>query len=93
LLPYRRHVRSRPAAGQAIAKFMLLQWHVDGQAPYVVFEAPTDHGDAAVLDAQRWLNEYFAVAAPVEEMVRRSGLSERSFKRRFKKATGYAPIA
>jgi transcriptional regulator GlxA family with amidase domain len=86
-----RHVG--PVAAQAIAKFMLLQWHVDGQAPYTVFEAPTDHGDAAILDTQRWLNEYFTVAAPVEEMVRRSGLAERSFKRRFKKATDYSPIA
>ena len=85
-----RHVG--PAAAQAIAKFMLLQWHVDGQAPYVVFETPTDHRDPAVLDVQKWLNEYFAVAAPGEEMVRRSGLAERSFKRRFKKATGYSPI-
>ena len=86
-----RHVG--PAAAQAIAKFMLLQWHVDGQAPYVVFEAPTDHQDAVVLEVQKWLEEYFAVAAPVEEMVKRSGLAERSFKRRFKKATGYSPIA
>jgi transcriptional regulator GlxA family with amidase domain len=86
-----RHVG--PAAAQAIAKFMLLQWHVDGQAPYVVFEAPTDHKDAAILDVQKWLNDYFTVAAPVEEMVKRSGLAERSFKRRFTKATGYSPIA
>jgi transcriptional regulator GlxA family with amidase domain len=85
-----RHVGR--AAGHAIAKFMLLRWHVDGQAPYVMFEAPTDHGDAAVLEAQKWLDEYFTVAAPVEEMVRRSGTAERSFKRRFKKATGYSPI-
>jgi transcriptional regulator GlxA family with amidase domain len=42
-----RHVW--PAAAHAIAMFMLLQWHVDGQAPYVMFEAPTDHGDAAAL--------------------------------------------
>ena len=82
-----------PPAAQAIAKFMLLQWHVDGQAPYAVFETPTDHGDAAVLDAQQWLSDHFTVAAPVDEMVRRSGLAERSFKRRFKKATGYSPIA
>ncbi len=81
-----------PPAAQAIAKFMLLQWHVDGQAPYVVFETPTDHGDAAVLDAQQWLGDHFTVATPVDEMVRRSGLAERSFKRRFKKATGYSPI-
>jgi len=33
------------------------------------------------------------VAAPVEEMVRRSGVAARSFKRRFTQATGYAPIA
>ena len=82
-----------PAAAQAIAKFMLLQWHVDGQAPYVIFEAPTDHGDSAILDVQKWLNEHFTIAAPVEEMVKRSGLAERSFKRRFKMATGYSPIA
>ena len=86
-----RHVG--PAAAQAIAKFLLLQWHMEGQGPYVVFEAPTDHGDAAVLDAQRWLGDQFSVAAPVEEMVKRSGMAERSFKRRFTKATGYSPIA
>jgi transcriptional regulator GlxA family with amidase domain len=85
-----RHVG--PAAAQAIAKFMLLQWHEDGQAPYVVFETPTDHGDGAVLDAQEWLGDHFTVATPVDEMVRRSGLAERTFKRRFKKATGYSPI-
>jgi transcriptional regulator GlxA family with amidase domain len=85
-----RHVG--PTAAQAIAKFMLLQWHVDGQAPYVVFEAPTDHGDAVVLDAQRWLSESFSIAAPVEQMVKRSSLAERSFKRRFSRATGYSPI-
>lgn len=86
-----RHVG--PAAAQAIAKFLLLQWHVDGQGPYVTFEAPTDHRDGAILDAQQWLRDHFSVAAPVEEMVKRSGLPERSFKRRFSKATGYAPIA
>jgi len=82
-----------PTAAQAISKFMLLQWHLDGQAPYVVFEAPLDHGDAVILGAQRWLTDHFAVASPVEEMVRRSGLAERSFKRRFTNATGLAPIA
>jgi transcriptional regulator GlxA family with amidase domain len=85
--------RVGPAAARAIAKFMLLQWHVDGQAPCVVFEAPTDHGNAAVLDAQKWSSDYYSVAAPVEKMVRRSGPAERSFKRRFKRATGHFPIA
>ena len=75
-----------------IAKFMLLQWHEEGQAPYMVFDAPTDHGDAVILSAQEWLSEHFTLASPVEEMVKRSGLAERSFKRRFNKATGLTPI-
>jgi len=33
------------------------------------------------------------VAHPVEEMIRRSALAERTFKRRFTAATGLAPIA
>jgi transcriptional regulator GlxA family with amidase domain len=85
--------RVGPAAARAIARFMLLQWHLDGQAPYMVFAPPVDHGDAAVLVAQEWLGGHYAVAAPVEEMVKRSGIPERSFKRRFKRATGFSPIA
>jgi Zn-dependent protease with chaperone function len=51
------------------------------------------NGDAAVLDAQKWLDEYFTVAASVGEMVGRFGLAERRFKLSFKKAAGYSPIA
>jgi len=80
-------------AAQALAKFLLLQWHTDGQGPYVPFDAPTDHGDAIVLDAQQWLRAKYAVPAPVTELVERSGLPERTFKRRFARATGYSPIA
>jgi len=86
-----RHVG--PTAAQAVAKFMLLQWHTDGQAPYVPFNAPDDHGDAIVAEAQEWLRAHYAVAAPVTELVERSGLPERTFKRRFTAATGYSPIA
>ena len=82
-----------PTAAQAVARFMLLQWHAEGQAPYIIFEAPTDHGDAAILGAQEWLRGHFSVATPVEEMVKRSGIAGRSFKRRFLKATGLTPIA
>jgi transcriptional regulator GlxA family with amidase domain len=86
-----RHVG--PTAAQAVAKFLLLQWHSDGQGPYVPFDPPRGHGDAIVSDAQEWLRTHSAVASPVTEMVERSGLPERTFKRRFTKATGYSPIA
>lgn len=86
-----RHVG--PTVAQTIARFFLLQWHTDGQAPYVPFNPPTDHGDAAVLAAQEWLRTGYAVARPVSELVERSGLPERTFKRRFTKATGLSPLA
>ncbi len=82
---------SAPAA-QAAARFFALQWHHDGLAPYIVFEGRMDHGDAAVVDSQNWLAGHFSVGSPVEEMVRRSGVAERTFKRRFTDATGLAPI-
>jgi len=82
-----------PSVAQSIAKFFALQWHYDGLAPYMKFEVPTDHGDAVVNEAQIWLAKNFSVANPVEEIVVRSGLAERSFKRRFTNATEISPIA
>ena len=79
-------------AAQTVARNFALQWHHDGLAPYIVFEGRKDHGDAAIADAQSWLSTHFSVASPVDEMVRRSGLAERTFKRRFTEATGFAPI-
>jgi transcriptional regulator GlxA family with amidase domain len=52
-----------------------------------------DHGDAEIQGAQQWLGEHFSVASPVEEMIKRSRLAERTFKRRFVSATGLTPIA
>jgi transcriptional regulator GlxA family with amidase domain len=81
-----------PTAAQAVAKFFAFQWHAEGLSPYVVFEPVTDHGDAAVHKAQSWLGGHFSVANPIEQAARISGIAERSFKRRFKSATGHAPI-
>jgi transcriptional regulator GlxA family with amidase domain len=80
-------------SAQTVAKFYALQWHEDGLAPYIMFSAPTDHGDALIVGVQDWISTHFSIGAPVEEMGRRSGLPERSFKRRFAHATGYSPIA
>ena len=81
-----------PVAAQAVSKFFALQRHVDGLAPFIVFDPPREHGDAVVAAAQAWLDTNAAVATPVREMVRQSGLSERGFSRRFQAATGHAPL-
>jgi transcriptional regulator GlxA family with amidase domain len=78
---------------QEVARLFALQWHQDGLAPYMIFEGRSDHGDAEILGAQQWLAKHFSVANPVEEMIKRSKLAERSFKRRFVRATGRSPIA
>jgi transcriptional regulator GlxA family with amidase domain len=78
---------------QDIARMFALQWHQDGLTPYIIFEGKTDHGDAEISRAQEWLRDHFSLANPVEEMIKRSKLAERTFKRRFAAATGLTPIA
>lgn len=79
-------------AAQEVARIFALQWHQDGLTPYIVFEGRSDHGDAEIQGAQRWLEKHFSVANPVEEMIKHSRLAERTFKRRFTGATGLTPI-
>jgi len=81
------------ADAQQVARMYALQWHDDGLAPYITFEGKSDHGDAEIQSAQRWLSTHFSVANPVDEMIKRSKFAERTFKRRFTAATGIAPIA
>ena len=81
------------AAARDAARLFALQWHHEGFTPYIVFDGRSDHGDAVIESAQQWLGTHFSVANPVDEMVKRSKLAERTFKRRFVTATGLAPIA
>ncbi len=78
---------------QEVARLFALQWHHDGLTPYIVFEGKRDHGDGEIQSAQQWLSDHFSVANPVEEMIKRSTLAERTFKRRFANATDLTPIA
>lgn len=80
-----------PTAAHSMARLLMLQWHSEGQSPYTVFSAQTEHGDAVVRHLQDWLHAHYMVPRPVDEMLRRSGLARRSLERRFAKATGYAP--
>jgi transcriptional regulator GlxA family with amidase domain len=85
-----RHVGATEA--QEVARRFALQWHQDGLTAYITFEGRSDHGDAEIAAAQRWLATHFSVANPVEAMIQRSRLAERTFKRRFSAATGLTPI-
>ena len=80
-------------AAHEVARLFALQWHHDGLTPYIVFEGRRDHGDGEILSAQQWLSTHFSILNPVQEMISRSRLAERTFKRRFTSATGLTPIA
>ena len=85
-----RHAGATTA--QEVARMFALQWHQDGLAPFIVFEGKSDHGDGEIASAQKWLAKNFSVASPLEEVLKRSKLAERTFKRRFTAATGVSPI-
>lgn len=63
---------------------------------YSRFSPRLQHGDAAVLKVQHWLQRQEGQReqgqrATVPEMAARAGLTERTFLRRFRKATGLRP--
>lgn len=76
-----------------ISRFFLYQWHRDGQLPYASMAVNVVHADALVLKCQAWLAENYERTDVVTEVARVSGLPKRTFDRRFKAATGYAPLA
>ncbi|MFL1484088.1 GlxA family transcriptional regulator [Marinobacter sp. LN3S78] len=81
-----------PGASRAMAKFEMLEQHAEGQAPYLPFLPPVQHGDSLIRAAQHWLETHFTDAGPVAGMAAIANLSPRSLERRFRRATGYSPI-
>jgi transcriptional regulator GlxA family with amidase domain len=41
---------------------------------------------------QAWIADHYTIANPVAAMAARAGMPERTFARRFRKATGYGPV-
>jgi transcriptional regulator GlxA family with amidase domain len=74
------------------ARVNLIDWHDVGQQPFARLARSRQVDDALIARCQTWIAENCNAAAPVAAMVRLSGLAERSFKRRFKAATGMAPL-
>lgn len=74
------------------AKIFLLGDHSEGQLPFAGARRPQRHDDGAIAEVQAWIADNYRAENPVARMVERSGLSLRTFTRRFRAATGYAPI-
>jgi transcriptional regulator GlxA family with amidase domain len=75
-----------------VAKAYLIIWHDAGQRPFTSLITGKQTSDALIARCQEWAADHYAEAAPVAAMVRLSGLSERTYVRRFTKATGMSPL-
>lgn len=75
-----------------IAKVFLFGDRSQGQLPFAAMVRPRQHEDAVISECQSWIANHYNTHSPVAEMTARSGLSERTFKRRFRASTGYTPI-
>ena len=75
-----------------VAKAYLITWHDARQRPFTSLVTGKQTSDRVIARCQEWLADHYAEAAPVAAMVRLSGLSERTFTRRFVKSTGMSPL-
>ncbi|HIC82708.1 MAG TPA: helix-turn-helix domain-containing protein [Kiloniellaceae bacterium] len=75
-----------------LGRVYLADWHSHGQLPYSALARVRQVEDNRIAASQEWIADHYAEAGPVAAMAARSGLPERSFKRRFAKATGMTPL-
>jgi transcriptional regulator GlxA family with amidase domain len=75
-----------------MSKLFVIGDRSEGQLPFAAMARPQQHEDAAIGKAQVWIAEHYTTAQPVARMAEIAALPERTFSRRFRKATGYAPV-
>ena len=82
-----------PSVMLEVARFFLVDPSGREQRFYSSFSPQLSHGDEAILKAQRWLQTNYDQSVSLASMSGVSGLSERTFLRRFQKATALNPTA
>ncbi len=85
-----RHINVEVA--MQTARVNLIDWHGVGQQPFARLAGSRQSEDAAIARCQDWVAERYREHNPVAAMAKLSNLPERSFKRRFRQATGMSPI-
>ena len=81
-----------PEHATRTAKVYLLAGHEDGQLPFSAMTSRVRTGDGVIRDCLAWIADHYASPNPVSAMAERSGLTRRTFARRFQAATGQRPI-
>jgi transcriptional regulator GlxA family with amidase domain len=74
------------------AKTLCMDMAHRSQLPYFVYVGPKDHGDGGVLELQTWMETHCDRLVTVIGLAKRGRMSQRSLNRRFRAATGMAPL-
>lgn len=80
-----------PQIMQQVGKFLLVDTGGREQRYYHCFTPYFNHGDKAILQAQHYLQQHFNHNISIKQLAQQSFLSERTFLRRFIKATTHKP--
>jgi transcriptional regulator GlxA family with amidase domain len=80
-----------PTVTVQTARFLLIDPIGREQRHYSNFSPRLNHGDAAILKVQHWLQNKGAKDVSLEAMAGQAGLEQRTFLRRFQAATGLKP--
>ncbi len=75
------------------SKSLLLDMSRSTQAPYGVLTISNNHQDMEIQSIQDWLHGNYGEKISIKGLANKFKMSERTFKRRFKKATGDSPLA
>jgi len=88
------HLTGRWYGGEAVsrlARHLLIDPSGREQRHYSSFRPNRSHGDKQVLTVQRHMEQNVPAPMPAEQLAALSGMSLRTFIRRFQSATGYPP--
>ncbi|WP_336742240.1 GlxA family transcriptional regulator [Aureimonas altamirensis] len=81
-----------PSIMLATARFLLVDPPRRSQRPFSQFVPRFDHGDTSILRVQQHVHAHADEPSAVAELAALAGLTERTFLRRFAKATGLRPV-
>jgi len=89
------HLLDRMSCAQvarAIEEMFLMDFRRGYSSEFIAVGGQTYHQDESILQVQQWLEIHFASHITLQMLANKTNMSLRTFKRRFKEATGETPM-
>lgn len=83
---------TNPEMALRASKCFELELNRNTQLEFLMFRGTKTHGDELVLSIQNYIETHYTGEITIETLSKQVNLSRRTFQRRFKQATGLAPI-